>query len=184
MKLFSLKDYKQTKAPFGYSIAKWSWSQSFIRSVWASSLSEITPLLSPPLLYHTQANGHHFQSFITNLHTSETAQMTRLCWRFPGLCLVSYQLSSWLLLSTPVIVDMRSGMEIFLTRHGGLVCDPSALEAESREIIASSRLLGLHGKFQARHTHTQSEACLKHARTCGGMIFRNSESKRWITIAK
>lgn len=50
-------------------------------------------------------------------------------------------------------MDMISGMEIFLTRHGGLLCDPSALEAESWEIIASPRLLGLHGKFQARHTH-------------------------------
>lgn len=67
-------------------------------------------------------------------------------------------------------------MEIFLTRHGGLVCDPSDLEAESGEIIARSRLLGLHGKFQARHTHRVRPVSNTHAHV--GEWFSGTRSLR------
>lgn len=189
MKLFSLEDYKtnKQKSPFGYSIAKRSWSQSFIQNAWASSLSEMTPPLSPPLLYYTQAHGHHVQSSITNLHTSETGQVTRLC-------LVPYQLSSWLLLSTPVIVDMRSGMEIFPSQAWWACLWSQCPGGRDRRNhckfqatwstwqVPSQTYTYTHTFTHAR-THTQSEACLKHTCTCGRMIFRNLESKRW-TIAK
>lgn len=164
---------KQTKTSFGYSIAKWSWSQSFIQNVWASSLCEITPPLSPPPLYRTQAHGHPFQSFITNLHTSETGQMTRLC-------LVPYQLSSWLPLCTPG----HRGHEI---RHRDFPYQ--AWRACLWSQCPGSRVRGNHCKIQATwstwqvpsQTHIQSEACLKHTCACRGMVFRNSESKRRIT---
>lgn len=152
MKLFSLEDYKQTnkKSPFGYNIAKWSWSQAFIQNVWASSLCEITPPLSPPPVYRTQAHSHNFQSFITNLHTSETGQITRLC-------LVPYQLSRWLPLSTPGHRGHEIWHEDFLYQALGtcLWSQCPGRQSQGKSLQVSGYLFYMASSKPHTHTHTE-----------------------------
>lgn len=138
------------KLPFVYNIAKWSWSQAFIQNVWASSLCEITPPLSPPPLYRTQAHSHNFQSFITNLHTSETGQITRLC-------LVPYQLSRWLPLSTPGHRGHEIWHEDFPYQALGtcLWSQCPGRQSQGKSLQVSGYLFYMASSKPHTHTHTE-----------------------------